>query len=405
MKNIIINVFDYVPNARVFLKGDFKNRLIEIAMKNATMGKTRFRKGRRQLAKLTGFTETNIYNWKNNKKRPRYSDTLKLLKIARIDKAELLNNISEITASQVAGKIRIDDWKLQLNEKFAEWLGLLRGDGTVTIDYVSLANNNLDLIFFFTDFLKEIFAVANGQIEFTVRVPPEYDNKFHEKLKATIDKIKKQRYERITVSSDNKNKFKRNEPNVKVRFSGKVLASLISGINKELCDMIDQSSNSVKVSYIRGFAAAEGGSSYSRGQRNVTISQRDKIELKFIEKLLSEIGIRKMKIVNDQLVITTRREIEKYRDVIGFGHHEEKNAKLDRIIADYKQYKIPSEETYQKIMRFVCNDKEFSCKNISNVFNIDERYTNKILNDMIRKNMLLVDKTNKTYIYKLKEIK
>ena len=109
------------------------------------------------------------------------------------------------------------------------------------------------------------------------------------------------------------------------------------------------------------------------------------------------------------MTITTRKEIERYRDMIGFGHHKTKNKKLNEILSGYKKnlpYLVPKKERYIEISKVIRNsNKPVNCKVIANSLNLKEGYVNELVNDMTDKNFLSVDKSNKTFIYSLKEIK
>lgn len=400
MKPITINVFDYVPDkTRLFLDKDFKVKLIDKAMKEATRGEKRFRKGRRELSKLLGVSDSVIYDWKIKGKKPTLDILLKLGEITGISREEIIENAYGITAYLYPGRFYVKDWKTGFTDEFTEWLGLVEGDGHISKYAIGFCNNNLDLIFFFSDFAERNFNFSRERMEVILRASADKGD-----VKEVVKKLKLYGFKRINFENEKKRRFIRRKTNVSIRISSRVLVEFISNILSNLTELLEKSPNSVKAGYIRGFAAAEGSISVCRGQRAVAFYQKDKKDLLLIEKLLKCMNFKNIRFVKayiNQMTITTRKEIERYRDLVGFGHHKEKNIKLNKILSGYKMYQIPYKETYQKIREILQQQKSGTCRNISDLLNIKERYMNRILNDMIGKGMLKVDKSNKTYIYSL----
>lgn len=397
----MLNIFDYIsPKVRLLIKPEFKSKLINCAMKNAGKDFNLSRTGRRALSKKLNISETTISDWMGKGTRPTFKEACYMGKLSNISSANILKNTEYITASQDNGRIHIKNWKLAVDEDFSEMLGLLDGDGSIGKYSVRFCNNNLDLIMFFIKASRRIFNVSENQIEITIRPAGNIDD-----VNKIIEYFQLNNLFRIRIAYEPKRKFIRNASNIAVRINSRILSELISNVLSELPDIIKDSHDNIKAKYVAGFAAAEGCVSLCRGQRTLLLYQKDISKLHFIDKILHNMGFRNTKITKayvSRLIITGRRDIEKYCDMIGYGHHQIKNAKLKEIVSGYKQYKIPYEETYQKIRETIEKCGITTCKDISNELHIDERYMNWLLNDMFNRGILNVDKSHHAHMYSVK---
>lgn len=396
-KNHSIDVFEYVlPRTRVFLEPRFRQMLFKRCIEK--FGTNRI------FSKLIGVSETTARGWRIGKKNPPLWAILKIIEILKLDKELIHRNTLWITNYFPEGKISIKNWRLVLNSDLSEWLGLLVGDGSVTIDYVSIHNNNLDVIFFFKRILEKVFGIIPSQMETIIRYSSGITKNME--IKQVKKLLKSKGISRIKLDA-NSGGFKRSKPNVVLRVSSRAFSQLIRNLIKELTELLKPSNKEVKSGYVRGFSAAEGSVYNSRGFRAVSINQKGTEKLQLIKSLLNDIGV--VHVSNPKLlrkgfyhiVITTRRELENFRNLVGFGSHKSKNKKLDEILAMYRKdipYLTPKKIRYQDILK-VLKTKSRTCLSISGKLKIKPRYVNKLLNEMLDKRMISVDRSSRTYVY------
>ncbi len=395
-KLLKIDILNYIsPRNRIFLRPDFRLNLFKGAIKNAGT--------KRKLSELIDVGETSLYEWKVGKKRPPLDKTFLCGNIAGIGNDKVLENAYAITAYLVPGSISIENWKIEVDKTMAEWFGLLKGDGSITKYNLRFCNNDVSLVFFFANHTENTFAIPKRRMEITIRLPT-HENR--EELNMLIQKLKLDGFERINIASEKNRKFIRREPNLQLRISSAVLSELVSHMQSDMKNILEKSDNEVKAGYIRGFAAAEGCVNVCRGQRSVSIAQANRETLEFIKTLLKDIGINSGNCLQGtnalQMYITTRKEIEKFKNLIGFGHHAAKNKKLEEILAGYRQdmpYKTPKSERYADILKLIEN-KSVTCKDLSAALNLKCGYVNKLLKEMLKRNMIQVDKSNKVLVYR-----
>jgi hypothetical protein len=380
MKSIKIDVIDFVPlKTHVDLNPDFRVKLFNAAI--ASVGT------KRKLARIISTNETSIYEWEIGKKKPPLDKVLKCGEIAQIDRDTILKKYSQHNIlGRRAGTISIKNWKLFLDEKLSEWLGLLKGDGTITKYYISLSNNCIDIIFFFTKILEEVFGVSKKRVEILIRIP---SNKKQEK--ETIKLLLNKGFEKVKSVVDTSCRFKRQEPNILVRVNNVVLVQLVSNLMLSLHKLLRKSPTKVKIGFIKGFVAAEGSPWESRGYRGISISQKGTKELWFIKSLLKEVGINhvsrpiRLKRNYYHILITTRKELEKLKNLIGFGFHSEKNKRLEEIVNNYQKninYHLSTKVRYKQILNL-----------------LKEKHANILLNQMLDRKMVCVDRCSRPFAY------
>jgi hypothetical protein len=120
--------FDYLEDCCVSLDCDFRKYLLEEARKKAGSW--------RALAKLVGAPERHVVsNWKTckvyEKRRLHLGKLLTCCSLVGIKKETLVKHINAATMRYPSGDLTIKGWNIVLDEGFAEWLGMLNGDGSV----------------------------------------------------------------------------------------------------------------------------------------------------------------------------------------------------------------------------------------------------------------------------------
>jgi len=402
MKPLVLDVFDYVPKkTRLFLKPKFKKMLLEKSMEKAGKKYIRTKTGRRALSKVLGIHENKIYDWINHGIRIKYENIMKMSKYLWISKKKVLENTEYITAYQVVGKISIKNWWVILDDQFTEWLGLVQGDGSIAKHSVRFSNNDLDLLLFFANFVQKTFYYPKERMEVVIRKPDKISDR---DVRNFLSVLKKNGFRNIKFENERKKLFIRRKINVSIRVNSTILREFITSVFSEISSLLSGSPNKVKAGYIRGFAAAEGSIVHCRGQRTVAFYQKDISDLKFIEKLLRSMGFTNLqyhKASVNQLTVTTRREIEKYEKLVGFGYCKRKNKKLREVIEGYADilYLKSKKERHQDILEVLKASKSCKCIDISKQLGIDASYINAMLNEMLEREMITVDKSQKSYVY------
>jgi predicted transcriptional regulator len=402
MKPLVLNVFDYVPaKTRMSLKPEFRENLLNESMEKAGKKYIRTKTGRRALSNVLGLHENKIYDWINHGIRIKYENIMKMANYLGISKKAVLKNTEYITAYQVAGRISIDNWWFTLDDQFTEWLGLVHGDGFVSKYVVGLSNNDMDLILFFADFAEKVFGFSKSRMGIILRKPDDISEK---KIKTLVSFLKSKGFVRISFEKENKKRFVRREVNICVRISSRILVEFITSVFSKLPLLLSGSPNRVKAGYVRGFAAAEGTITRTRGQRTLAIYQKDISDLKFIKNILHSMGFENIKFGKggcNRLEVCGRREIERYEKLVGFGCCRRKNRKLREVIEGYADilYLKSKKERHQDILEVIKASKFCKCIDISRKLGIDGRYINAMLNEMLKKEMITVDKSQKSYVY------
>lgn len=397
MKNnlIKINVIEYIPTrCYVALNPEFRIKLFTEAIN---------RLSRKSLSQILNVHETIIYDWKIGKTKPPLDKVFRCAELLNINKNEIRENILILT-SGYKGFVSLNDWKLILDEKFAEWLGLLVGDGCVIEKYIECDNSCIDVIFFFADYLKKVFKISKNQMKISILVP---SNKRKGDGEAFQMIFKKKGFTNILIYTPQNSKLRKFA--MRLRVSNKTLAGILFNLLPELYGLISESPINVKTAYIRGFAAAEGGSSLSGSARKIFICQKDPKELDFVKTLLQNIGIDHVSNPKKgeraySIFISTRKEIEKFKTLIGFGSNKIKNEKLSNVIDSYHSeisYYISKKIRYEEILELIRREKKITAKTIASSSNISYKRVNELLNEMLNKNLILVSKSPKPFTYSL----
>lgn len=333
-KYITIDFLKYAhPSSYVLLYPPFRKKIMKYAINK--MGTSR------KLANFIDSDRGTVLNWKNNinynRRKMPLKMILKICKIAGISDNKLRKNIITATMRYPAGDIIIKDWKLNFDEKFAEWFGLLNGDGSLNDRDLHFSNTFIPLSFYFADFLEKTFGISKKRLTMVLMY---YTNDSIKDVKLLSENIRKKGYNNIRIyrAYDHKGK----KINLRVTVSFKVLTQFLLNVNKEMHTILNTSSESVKAAYVSGYSAAEGCASQSKsGSKYITITQKDYKELEFVKKLLKDIGIKKIDGPRwggtaFRIATSNREDLKRFQEKIGFGAHDIRNNKLRQMLNSYK---------------------------------------------------------------------
>jgi len=345
MKYLEIDFLEYAHSGTyVLINSIFRRKLFKNAIK--VVGT------KRKLAELIGSKKGTVNNWMNNKnynkRKIPLSSLVKCCQILNLDINELRKNIITATLRYPAGDIKIRKWKIKFNEEFAEWLGMLDGDGSVSDRDVSFSNTYFGLTFHFAKFLQNNFGIDKNRMKIVITY---YKPDSIEETNKIADQLKCMGLKRVKVYMVHKHKGKK--INLKVQVCFKVLSQFLLNIRNDMKDILKASPPNIKSAYLRVYSASEGCASESKANvRVITITQKDDKELSYIRSLLEDVGIGnvdgpRFTGTGFQLGITTQKELN-FQKTVGFGCHEDKNEKLKNMISHYKlnKYRKPDVRRY-----------------------------------------------------------
>jgi intein/homing endonuclease len=335
MKYVNIDFLKYMhPRTYVLINPKFRKELFENAMKVTGT--------KEKLAKLIGSNKGTVNNWKNNKNYNRRKlpllPLIKCCQILNLSTTELSRNIKYATLRYPAGDIKIKNWKIGFDEEFAEWFGMLNGDGSISDRDLSFSNTYFNLTLHFTRFLQKKFNINKDRITMTITY---YTDNSLKEAKKISNQLKQKGYSKVKIYMAYHHKGKK--INLKAQVCFKVLSQFLLNIKNDLINILNKSPINVKAAYLRGYSAAEGCASHVKsGSRYVTITQNNKKELDFIKSLLKDIGIERIdgpRWTGTAFRIATSNgaDIERFQQKIGFGAHIIKNEKLKQMLNSYKQ--------------------------------------------------------------------
>jgi len=388
-----INLMKYIPlDSYVTLNPKFRFKLYDKAIKKVGSGS--------ELAKLINTNATSVFDWKFGKFRPPLGKVIKCIKLLGWSENELSKNIVDITSYMRAGMISINQWKLTLDEKLAEWFGLLKGDGSISQEYIEFANSEIEMTLFFAEVLNKYFNISKDRITMIINVP---FNKTLQDAKEIIESLRKRGYTKFYLNKIVKNKRSKKFVIV-ARSTSKVLAQILRMVTKNLQEIIKNSPASVKAAYVRGFASAEGGIHRYGAIRMITISQKDRKELEFVNSLLDDLGVTVSGIRPStrsfQIFISNQVGIRQFYKLIGFGTYSIKSKKLAQIIEDYEKLKCKLRPIrYEEILKSIKNNEGIAAKQLCKILGIGYRHMNLLLREMLKRKLIKVDSTSIPYKY------
>jgi predicted transcriptional regulator len=397
-KNKKIDLIELIPRGtHIVINNEFRAKLFTKIFKKYT---------KPELVNKFGYFKRTYYSWSNGEIAPTLKVILDLVNDVGINSTELFSSIESVTSFYKSGSIRLKNFKIPFDSAFAEWFGLVKGDGCINKKYVDCANTKLQLALQFTSFLEKIFGIEKSQFEITLKLPID---KTEDDFKDVISSIKQNGFNRIVITEEPKFKERKRRKLLFVaRFNSKLLATIMSKIQNNLYSLLLNSPNDVKAAFIRGYCAAEG----SVGERRVTIAQNDAEELKFIKELLVSLGFKHVS--NPERVgrgyrisIYTKWELERFYSEIGFGMHKERNKKLKELIDSYVynyEWHMTQKERYQEILNIIKKYSRITAPFIRTKTNIVYKYVSQLLKEMVNLGMISVNKNSKPYIYFVRDV-
>lgn len=341
-----------------------------------------------KLAKTLNAGTMTVSEWVRGARRIHLSKLIELIKICGLD-IELNESILDITKYYSAGAISVKGFKILLNEEFAEFLGILIGDGSVNKKNVTCTNTFFDIPLFFSYFLERNFNLKKER----VTIPIYFPNNLPESAIILRKKFELLGYKNFYIYRESENK----KPLIKVSINSSILARILTNILKERKNLLSKSNNKVKAAYIRGIAASDG----TVTSHSVGIISDDIEELYFIKDLLKSLGIKsanpRRATRSFQLHIYGEDNLEKFNEDVGFGLHEIRNQKLLTLLRNYK-HKSPTRR-FQEISELINMYQKMTAKEVSIKLGLKYKQTLFLLNKMLEKGIINIDDKSKTHVF------
>jgi len=379
----------YVPSdTYIILNKNFKSGLFQ---------KIKSEKNKGVVCNHLNISRQTFEGWERGEWSSRLIYILEIGKILNIPKEDIINAIKGLKSKYNRGLISLSSIKFPLNPEFAEWLGLIDGDGCINKKYVEYGSICFDLSFFIIHGLQKWFGINKNQICMEIRVPVNSDIKEAEHLER---KIKSYGFSRITV---------RKIPNginllLISRASIKILATILNSLFEELNFLLKNSPNEIKAAYLKGFFAAEGSISIYRKSRTLEVSQKYYNKVLFIKELLSDLGIKvkgpRPTKYGFKIYLNRRMGIERFSRKIGFGHHKMKNKKLQEICKSYSLSEFRNRSRrYDEILNFIELQGSVNKSIIAQNQSVSKKYAVQLLREMMNNNIITADKSACPYLY------
>jgi len=392
-KYIEIDLRKHIPiDTYVSLKNNFRKKLFLQAKENM---------GTRQniVDKLKNVKYVSVYEWENNRAKPTLENLLRIAEMAKIPAEEVWKNINYLTSSFEMGKIRPKSFKIKFDTELSEWFGILLGDGCLSYKYIDCTNTCHQIALFFVKTAEKIFGLHKEQTVIYVR----FKNR-NEEVERTIENLNKIGYKRVVFEYSEKAK----NIHIKARANVKVIAKIIESLLNDLYKIVESSDKNVKRAFIRGFYSSEG----SFSERRISLSNTNMQKMKFIRKLLIELGferlskihIYKSKKFNRKrdltLYISSKHELEKFNNEIGFGKHTKRNQKLRDVIKsidkEFKKYP----EWIKLVYNLIEREGEITSFSLSKEYNISVRNACSILQRMKDENLISIINSESLSVYR-----
>ncbi|MBU3896363.1 MAG: LAGLIDADG family homing endonuclease [Nanoarchaeota archaeon] len=293
-------------------------------------------------------------------------------------------------------------FKLRITPEFSEWFGAWIGDGDhSSIRRLALSNQVVELLHLHIKILTEYFNFPRERILAEVTTSSLDDNQIIRDRWSKLLLLPLQ-----NIRTINRNPIARKEcarvmaNNVEIT---KFVRNNISTIRKRILN----SNNEIMCAYLMGIFAAEGNVRTEKHQKHVRLGMKTIEDIDFAKLLLEKIGIETKLAINTsndcyELSIFGYENLLKFRDFGGFGKHESKNIILNRQLSTYG--KFPWSYRYQCLEAVLRNVNTITNYDAVNIFDMNYHNAKLMLSRFSKQGKLSVDKTNKTYTYKLKEI-
>lgn len=342
-----------------------------------------------------------IGEWIVGKKWPTLHVVREIAKIAGIDEARVNQNLRKITALMHSGAVRMTLF-LELDPRIAEWFGLLKGDGCISRKYVDCGNTDPNITLFFLNVLMERLGVRRKSVILTIRVPEYVQNR---ELDETVGVLKRMGFPVGRVRSE-RWPYKK-KPLMIVRVNSKALATILRGIVKELKEILLTSPHEVKAGYLKGLYEAEGS---IPDRRRIVLSMKDINEVRFAKKLLGDLGLREGVVLRrlldgmSSIEIYRRRNMEKFRETIGFGHHSARNRRLKHVLGLYSYECFSMTERSEQVKKAIEeNRRKVTATYVAGRLGISYQHACYLLNHLANKGELRANRLMRPYTYFLNE--
>ncbi len=350
-----INLCEYLPkDLRISLNEEFRYALLSKAIKQTG--------NQNNLGKILNMTSQNVSEMLHGTVLPTLKTLKSLSNIVKIDNMHIYNNINYITLLRKNGSFK-PKLNLDITPEIAEWFGQFLGDGGIhnRKRYTSFTNTEINTVIFHFNISKSIFGITDKQFFLVLKIPKAARNHLN-KWKNSFKQLK------ILYTEPSKNSKKQNLLSGDLLIPNKGLTIYFSAIKSIVLRYILNSNNiDIKRKFISGLYAAEG----SLQKYEIFLVMKNRKIIRYIKNLLKETNIHTSKIKKRHdgtydLRISRRDNIIKFRNYVGFGHHNIKNEKLKHIIETYKEIQLPKKMRYQQILNEIKNNNGMSIPMIAN---------------------------------------
>lgn len=349
------------------------------------------------LAMDLGVHPRSIKRWRNRVSWPTLAFLWKVADIARVPKRELYENTISITAKRKSNAIPLTR-ELTVDEKFAEWFGLLKGDGSIrkALYNVAFSNENPELHRFFMRIAIERFKVPQNLFYLSLRVPDsirlnknELNSQWSRKLGLSTRKIKVYTKPSLGIVAD-------------LFISSAALAWMIIAAEKEIKKIIDRSSPKVKGAYLRGILAAEG--TVYPPKHVVRITMKNEKEITFVYKILRELGIICSKRFYRErgqwtIFIFGKANLERLLKNGGFGLNLKRNVLLKKLLGSYKELHLPLRTRYTQVRAEIRKRGVVTINHLMKSLTISHERARQLLYQLVKGGELSVDKSRRPHIF------
>ena len=319
-----------VINTLNLLREEYSKLQVKIAEK---LRKKLFSRFNARLRRKNGYSlKANSFNLKR---------LLFLGQKVKINKNEILSNIIDIKTRNRAAWCNFP-LKIPVNEEFVEGIGYYIGDGRLkTSSGLSTSNTDIETIKFFIGWLKKYFNAKTENIRINIFLPRSDFN-------VNLEKRKWSRLLQVNINSKKrKYKFKKyHKTAAEINYSRtitKLVLDKLIPIIKEKC-LTDKS---FATAYIKGIMTAEGSPKYNAKshQRAIHLKMKNKIEVKYVFKLLQFLGLTPSFLFSKQdsewlVSISSFNELKELDALNVFGSHSEKRRKLKKILSCYQRKQV-----------------------------------------------------------------
>lgn len=321
--------------------------------------------------------------------------------IAGVSKEELYENIISITAKRKSNAILFVK-ELVVDEEFAEWFGLFKGDGCIrkTLYDVAFSNEDPELHQFFMRMVRERFGFPKRLFYVSLRTPDSVQVDVHQlrvswsrELGLPLNRIKGYTKPSLGIVAD-------------LFVSSAALAWLLTALRNELRKNIERSPIKIKKAYLRGYFAAEGHVN-PRKTICVTLDGKDFEELSFVSHVLNDIGINhrlRRYGVYSRIVIHGWQNIRKFHVEIGFGKNKKREDVLKHAIESYKEFHLPQNVRLAQICDEIAKQKNATISRLMKKFNLSEERVRQLLYILVNRQILRVNKRKRPHIFQWTDV-